>query len=218
MQEAVDDVRSAVPRVRADLPADLRDPIVTKLDLAGQPVLAFTIASTRMDDEALSWFVDNDVVAQAAGACAAWARSTAWAASRARSAWRSTRASCRRWAPPPPTSRASCARCRPKAPAAAPTSAAASSRCARWPRCRRRARSAQHARSRSPAAAASGCDDVAARQRHHRRAARRRAARRQAGGRLRGGAQPRRERGRRSARAVQKALAELQARSTPTSS
>src|SRR3954462_10644298 len=61
VQEAVDDVRSAVARVRADLPADLRDPIVTKLELAGQPVLAFTIASKRMDDDALSWFVDNEV-------------------------------------------------------------------------------------------------------------------------------------------------------------
>jgi multidrug efflux pump subunit AcrB len=60
-QEAVDDVRSAVARVRADLPADLRDPIVSKLELAGQPVLAFTIASRRMDAEALSWFVDNEV-------------------------------------------------------------------------------------------------------------------------------------------------------------
>jgi multidrug efflux pump subunit AcrB len=35
VQEAVDDVRSAVQRVRADLPADLRDPIVQKMDLAG---------------------------------------------------------------------------------------------------------------------------------------------------------------------------------------
>jgi multidrug efflux pump subunit AcrB len=61
VQEAVDDVRSAVQRVRADLPADVRDPVVTKLDFAAQPVLAFTISSTRMDDEALSWFVDNDV-------------------------------------------------------------------------------------------------------------------------------------------------------------
>lgn len=61
VQEAVDDVRSAVSRVRSDLPADLRDPIVSKLELAGQPVLAFTIASARMDPEALSWFVDNDV-------------------------------------------------------------------------------------------------------------------------------------------------------------
>ena len=61
VQEAVDDVRSAVQRVRADLPADVRDPVVTKLDLAGQPVLAFTIASSQMDNEALSWYVDNDV-------------------------------------------------------------------------------------------------------------------------------------------------------------
>lgn len=61
VQEAVDDVRSAVARVRADLPSDLRDPIISKLELAGQPVLAFTIASRRMDDEALSWFVDNEV-------------------------------------------------------------------------------------------------------------------------------------------------------------
>jgi multidrug efflux pump subunit AcrB len=61
VQEAVDDVRSAVQRVRADLPADVRDPVVTKLDFAAQPVLAFTISSTKMDAEGLSWFVDNDV-------------------------------------------------------------------------------------------------------------------------------------------------------------
>ena len=61
VQEAVDDVRSAVQRVRADLPADLRDPIVQKMDLAGQPVLAYTVRSASMDDEALSWFVDNDI-------------------------------------------------------------------------------------------------------------------------------------------------------------
>jgi multidrug efflux pump subunit AcrB len=61
VQEAVDDVRSAVARVRADLPGDLRDPIVNKVELASQPVLAFTIASKRMDEEALSWFVDDTV-------------------------------------------------------------------------------------------------------------------------------------------------------------
>jgi len=60
-QEALDDVRSAVSRVRSDLPADLRDPTISKLDLAGAPILTYTVASTRMDDEALSWFVDNSV-------------------------------------------------------------------------------------------------------------------------------------------------------------
>ncbi|QDF95910.1 RND transporter [Azoarcus sp. DD4] len=61
VQEAVDDVRSAVAKVRADLPGDLRDPVVNKVDLAGQPVLAFTIRSPQMDEEALSWFVDDTV-------------------------------------------------------------------------------------------------------------------------------------------------------------
>ncbi|HQZ04701.1 MAG: efflux RND transporter permease subunit [Rhodoferax sp.] len=67
VQEAVDDMRSAVAKVRSDLPGDLRDPIVSKLDMASQPVLAFTVRSipragnAGMDDEALSWFVDNDV-------------------------------------------------------------------------------------------------------------------------------------------------------------
>jgi hypothetical protein len=135
VQEAVDDVRSAVSRVRADLPGDLRDPIVTKMDLAAQPILAFTVASPRMDDEALSWFVDNTL--PSCWPCAAWAPSTAWAAWTARCAWRSIRSSCRRWAPRP-TCRASCARCSWRAPAAAPTWAAPSSPCARWPRCRRR--------------------------------------------------------------------------------
>ena len=58
-QEAVDDVRTAVARVRADLPADVRDPIVAKFDLNSQPILAYAVASSRWDDEALSWFVDD---------------------------------------------------------------------------------------------------------------------------------------------------------------
>ncbi len=60
-QEAVDDVRDAVSRIRADLPGELRDPVIAKANLAGSPILTYTVASTRMDDEALSWFVDNTV-------------------------------------------------------------------------------------------------------------------------------------------------------------
>ena len=60
-QEAVDDVRDAVSRIRSDLPGDLRDPVISKANLAGSPILTYTVASSRMDDEALSWFVDNTV-------------------------------------------------------------------------------------------------------------------------------------------------------------
>ncbi|WP_374562835.1 efflux RND transporter permease subunit [Ideonella sp.] len=60
-QQAIDDVRDAVSRVRSDLPGDLRDPVISKMELAGTPILTYTVASARMDDEALSWFVDNQV-------------------------------------------------------------------------------------------------------------------------------------------------------------
>jgi multidrug efflux pump subunit AcrB len=60
-QQAVDDVRDAVSRVRSDLPSDLRDPVIAKMELSGAPILTYTVASERMDDEALSWFVDNTV-------------------------------------------------------------------------------------------------------------------------------------------------------------
>ncbi|WMW76368.1 efflux RND transporter permease subunit [Acinetobacter bereziniae] len=61
LQEAVDDVRNAVSQVRSDLPADLRDPIVSKINLSGSPILTYTIQSPRMDEETLSWFVDYDI-------------------------------------------------------------------------------------------------------------------------------------------------------------
>jgi multidrug efflux pump subunit AcrB len=60
-QEALDGVRDAVSRIRSLLPGDLRDPVVAKVNLAGSPILTYTVASSRMDDEALSWFVDNTV-------------------------------------------------------------------------------------------------------------------------------------------------------------
>ncbi len=58
-QEALDETRSAVQQVRADMPADLRDPVVSKVNISGAPVLAYTIKSSALDAEALSWFVDD---------------------------------------------------------------------------------------------------------------------------------------------------------------
>lgn len=61
IQEAVDEVRSSVASVRNELPANTQEPIVTKLDLAEQPILAFTVSSTRRDETDLSWLVDNTI-------------------------------------------------------------------------------------------------------------------------------------------------------------
>ncbi|QAU33445.1 efflux RND transporter permease subunit [Janthinobacterium sp. 17J80-10] len=68
--DAVNEVRDAVARVRADLPSDLRDPAVTKTSTAGRVVLTFVAAAaatpqagaaSRLDEQELSWFVDNAV-------------------------------------------------------------------------------------------------------------------------------------------------------------
>ncbi len=67
VQEALDEVRSAVSQVRADLPADVRDPVVQKLNIAGSPIMAFAVSSNRLDTEALSWFVDDTVTKRLLG-------------------------------------------------------------------------------------------------------------------------------------------------------
>ncbi len=69
LSEAVNDVRDAVARVRADLPGELRDPSVTKASTAGRVVLTFVAApapaskgtGSPIDEQDLSWFVDNAV-------------------------------------------------------------------------------------------------------------------------------------------------------------
>lgn len=59
--EAMNDVRDATSRVRSILPPEVRDPVIFKLDLAGQPVVTYTVNSDRLDESALSWFVDSKV-------------------------------------------------------------------------------------------------------------------------------------------------------------
>ncbi|WP_413500892.1 efflux RND transporter permease subunit [Psychrobacter maritimus] len=61
IQEAVDDVRSAVGEVRGDLPAAANDPIITKVSTSGFPVVTYSVASENMNVEDLSWFVDDTI-------------------------------------------------------------------------------------------------------------------------------------------------------------
>ncbi|AMP01533.1 export membrane family protein [Collimonas arenae] len=61
LQEAMDDVHDAVNRIRSDLPVDVRDPVYSKASTSGQPILTYTVKSDQLDEEALSWFVDNTV-------------------------------------------------------------------------------------------------------------------------------------------------------------
>lgn len=61
IQEAVDEVRDTVSRIRSDMPSEMKDPVVAKSNIAGTPILTYTVESNRLDDVDLSWFVDNEI-------------------------------------------------------------------------------------------------------------------------------------------------------------
>src|SRR5512135_1250868 len=45
---ALEDVRSAMSRIRGDLPREMLDPVINKVELAGKPILTYTIAAPNM--------------------------------------------------------------------------------------------------------------------------------------------------------------------------
>ncbi|MCT7309038.1 efflux RND transporter permease subunit [Ralstonia wenshanensis] len=61
VQEAVNDVRDAVSRIRAQLPSDVQEPVISRVTFASMPVLTYAVEASDMDAEDLSWFVDNTV-------------------------------------------------------------------------------------------------------------------------------------------------------------
>jgi HAE1 family hydrophobic/amphiphilic exporter-1 len=61
IDRATDDVRNAVTSIRPNLPADVLEPTVQRVDATGQPILTFIVDAPHMVPDDLSWFIDNDV-------------------------------------------------------------------------------------------------------------------------------------------------------------
>lgn len=61
VDRATEDVRNAVSRVRANLPASVEDPVVQRVDATDSAILTYVVDAPAMAPDALSWFVDNDV-------------------------------------------------------------------------------------------------------------------------------------------------------------
>ncbi|HEY8507821.1 MAG TPA: efflux RND transporter permease subunit, partial [Steroidobacteraceae bacterium] len=59
LSDALIETKNAVDQVRSDLPVDLQPPSVAAATFAGGPILTYAVSSSRMDEEALSWFVDD---------------------------------------------------------------------------------------------------------------------------------------------------------------
>jgi hydrophobe/amphiphile efflux-1 (HAE1) family protein len=60
-EEALSEVRGAVDGVRNELPQEMAAPVITKVTSSGQPLLTWTIESSRYDEGELSWLVDNEI-------------------------------------------------------------------------------------------------------------------------------------------------------------
>jgi multidrug efflux pump subunit AcrB len=59
--EAVQDVKDAIDRIRGDLPASVEEPIVSKIDVEGAAIQTFAVTAPNMNIEELSWFVDDTI-------------------------------------------------------------------------------------------------------------------------------------------------------------
>jgi len=62
LEKDTNDVRNAVAGIRGNLPSDITDPIVSRVENAsGQSLLSYIIRADNMNPEELSWYVDNDI-------------------------------------------------------------------------------------------------------------------------------------------------------------
>jgi hydrophobe/amphiphile efflux-1 (HAE1) family protein len=61
LDRALNDVRDAVSKVRADLPDGVDEPQVNRVDIEGGAIAYYAVSTTGRSPEQLSWFVDNSV-------------------------------------------------------------------------------------------------------------------------------------------------------------
>jgi multidrug efflux pump subunit AcrB len=61
LSEALDEVRDAITRIRPELPSDIEEPQVARINISGPTLLAYVVQYPRLPPEELSWFVDDTV-------------------------------------------------------------------------------------------------------------------------------------------------------------
>lgn len=61
VDRATNDVRDAVANIRSDLPGDVDEPIVARLDIEGSAILYYVVQSPTMSMRDLSWFVEDTI-------------------------------------------------------------------------------------------------------------------------------------------------------------
>jgi len=59
---ALNDVKDAIGRIRTELPRTIDEPVVTRIEVEGLPIVTYSARAPGMTPEQLSWFVDDTVV------------------------------------------------------------------------------------------------------------------------------------------------------------
>lgn len=59
---ALNDIKDAVQRIRTDLPRTIEEPVVTRVEIEGLPIVTYAASAPAMTPEELSWFVDDTLV------------------------------------------------------------------------------------------------------------------------------------------------------------
>jgi HAE1 family hydrophobic/amphiphilic exporter-1 len=60
-QDAIDRVRNGIDGIRSDLPPEIEEPLIERLELDESPLLTYTVKSPSLDAAELAWFVDDRV-------------------------------------------------------------------------------------------------------------------------------------------------------------
>ncbi|WP_284247227.1 efflux RND transporter permease subunit, partial [Methylobacterium haplocladii] len=64
---AVNDVKEAINKIRINLPRTIDEPIISRVEIAGLPIMIYGASAPAMTPEDLSWFVDDVVARQVQG-------------------------------------------------------------------------------------------------------------------------------------------------------
>ncbi len=61
IDRALNDVKDQIAKIRSDLPRTIDEPIVSRVDVEGLPIVTYAASAPGMSVEQLSWFIDDTV-------------------------------------------------------------------------------------------------------------------------------------------------------------
>src|SRR5579871_1085036 len=61
IDRALNDVKDQIATIRSDLPRTIDEPIISRIDVDGLPIVTYAASAPAMSVEDLSWFVDDKV-------------------------------------------------------------------------------------------------------------------------------------------------------------